>query len=181
MKILVFRITSCVLRDTSIIHEERGEGLEKGTRWVIGEPKSGSHPRDLVPSPWRSITFSFREMALHVVTKFWFQWRISGHILLNICLTSRSRSTFWFLFLSVHRGADERVGVRERVTVESDRGREHVWTSKCLGILSGALLCPPTPCQLGNVWGNNTILFCTYLKFIGSLLCATLLTYLLYS
>ena len=55
------------------------------------------------------------------------------------------------LFLSVHRGADERMGVRERVTVENDHGREHVWTSKCLRILSGALLCPPTPCQLGNV------------------------------
>ena len=154
MKILVFRITSCVLRDTSIIHEERGEGLEKGTRWVIGEPKSGSHPRDLVPSPWRSITFSFREMALHVVTKFWFQWRISGHILLNICLTSRSRSTFWFLFLSVHRGADERVGVRERVTVEESTCGPQSASGSSLGP------CSALPLHANLEMFEETILFC---------------------
>lgn len=82
MKVLIFRITSCVPRNTSIIYEERGERLEKGIKWMIGEPKSGSCPRDLVLSPWRSI--SFREMVLNLATKFWFQWHISGHILLNI-------------------------------------------------------------------------------------------------
>lgn len=130
--------------ETSIIHEERGERLEKGIRWVISEAKSGSHPRDLVPSPWRSITFSFREMALNLATKFCFQWHISGHILSNICLTSRSRSTPWVLFLSVHRGADKRICMWGRgQSVESDHRREKVWPSKGVSILSGALLCPP--------------------------------------